>query len=145
MINRFLVAVLNLLVTAISIGVALPGFYEEDFRIMTLTFLVLFMSKLVSSINGYDKEMNSCFKVLILVECFVDVIAIAFCFHYLFVILNIDVKTIPVDSYSVFSGKFYFYLIIVVSAVHVLFDLFRCGILFLKSYRTNRIILNLIK
>ena len=143
MSHPFVVNILNLLVTSISISVALPGINEKDLRLMTLTFLVLFMSKFVNSLNSYDKELKLIYRFPVLIESIIDVIAVSFCFHYLFVVLSTSDSSISVVDYSLFSDKFYLYMIIVVSAIHVLIDLLKCMVSFAKGYRTNKMVFNL--
>lgn len=141
--NEFTVAVLNLFVTCISIAVSLPGIREHDLRLTILTFLVLFLGKLISSLYSYGNISGLFNRVFISLECIMDVIAISFCFHYVFVILNHFSSIDNTDTYSLFNNNFYLIIIVIVSAMHVFFDLVRCGVTVIKGVRTNKRIIDI--
>jgi hypothetical protein len=132
------VNVLKCLITAISVAIAMPGLWEKDYRVVTLTLLVFYLSKIVEAVDGLESDGFPHERLVRILQCIIGIAAIAACFYYLAVSVSEIGVTIITDNPNI--KIIYSAGLVSAAAAFFAIDLLICGISFFKKYRTVKAI-----
>ena len=127
------VNVLKCLITAISVAIAMPGLWEDDYRVVTLTLVVFYLSKIIEAVDGIDSDDFPHERVVRIIQCIIGVAAVAACFYYLAVSVN-DIGATIITENPIIS-IFYSAGLVFAAASFFAIDVLICGISFYKEYR----------
>lgn len=128
------VNVLKCLITAISVAIAMPGLWEEDYRVVTLTLLVFYLSKIIEAVDGIGTDDFPHERIVRIIQSFIGVASVAACFYYLAVSVSDTGATIITENPII--SVFYSAWLVFAAASFFAIDLLICGISFYKNYRT---------
>lgn len=133
--NNIFVSVFKFLFTVLSLVIILPGVFENDYRILTLSFAVFILCKLVDNIYEIVCAKHIIFFIN-LIQFLLGIISVAICFFYIAVIFSIngiDKDVQNIDKYPLIGSSDYPYIFILLTGVYVMSDLF----LLIKDFYLN--------
>lgn len=132
------VNVLKCLITAISVAIAIPGLWEKDYRVVTLTLLVFYLSKIIEAVDGIESDDFPHERIVRIIQCTIGVAAVAACFYYL--AASVSETGVTIITENSYIKKFYATGLVFAAASFFAIDMIICGISFFKKYHTIKAI-----
>lgn len=123
--NNIFVSVFKFLFTALSLAIILPGAFESDYRILTLSFAVFVFGKITDNIIEIQSKKSFEFFIN-LFECILGILAVFLCFFYLAAFLNVSLSSQNISAlsnYPVIGSCIYPIIIKIIIGIYIFFDL----------------------
>lgn len=139
-------SILKLLVTSLSLAIAVPGFWDEDYKIVTLTLAVFFLSRIIGVVQETNSSLFPKAMLVKFMEAISGIAGSAFCFYYFAIAFSNN--TFRKDSlriYPLFSKNAFPMILLILSAVYILTDFTFCGVAIYKKYTTHKEVMRILE
>lgn len=138
MTERISISIFRFLFTILSLAIIVPCMWGSDYAVLTLSFTVFSFSKIVDSVDGILQRRNV-FFLLYVIECFISIIAVSFCFFYLSVFVN-DIAVFDMSksfAFCLFITDVYPRILVCITTIYFITDAFDLVRIIYDFYHTK--------
>ncbi len=138
-------SILKLLITILSLAIVQPGFWEDDYRVVTLTLALFFLSRIVDTIQQIGKGWYHFFAFVKTLEIVSGIFGAGLCFYYIAVIFSIGTERIDgIMRYPFITYRGFPVILMGLSAVFVCCDILQCGMAAYKKWMTHNEVMKVV-